>query len=392
MKVFLFVLFSIIGFLANAQQIRVGVFRDYNITRITFSYNNGSYSIFGDTTHFGSILPDEFVELLKVGDKVRLKIGVEDRGIFDKVQLIQNKSNSSITLYPKAPVVKQRKYEDDFEITAGTKGLTVVNVADFNNYLAGVVESEGGGGKDIEYYKVQALMSRTYALKYKSRHKKEGFSICDRVHCQAYHSMMRFTPLIDSAVAQTENIVMVDDHNHFIDSYFHANCGGQTCEPDYVWNYAIPYLETFVDTFCIYTRQARWEKKVPQWEWKNYLVKEFHYPIQDSAMLAMIYTFDQLERKAFYIHPSLGIPLRDLRTKFNLKSTFFSCHPEGDQVVIEGRGFGHGVGLCQEGAMKMAKYGYSYDQIARFYFPGIRIIHLGTTQFFEQEVEEELEE
>lgn len=392
MKVFLIVLISAFSFLANAQQIRVGVFRDYNITRITFSYNNGSYSIFADTTHFGSILPDEFVELSKVGDKVRLKIGVEDKGIFNKVQLIQNKSNSSITLYPKAPSVKQRKYEDDFDITSGIKGLTIVNVADFNNYLAGVVESEGGGGKDIEYYKVQALMSRTYALKYKTRHKKEGFSICDRVHCQAYHSMMRFTPIIDSAVAQTDNIVMVDDHGHFIDSYFHANCGGQTCEPDYVWNNSIPYLETFVDTFCIYTRQARWEKKVPQWEWKNYLVKEFGYPVQDSAMLAMIYTFDQLERKAFYIHPSLGIPLRDLRTKFNLKSTFFSCHPEGDQVVIEGRGFGHGVGLCQEGAMKMAKYGYTYDQIARFYFPGIRIIHLGTVQFFEQEVEEDLEE
>lgn len=391
MKVFLILLISLFSYLAGAQQIRVGVFRDYNITRITFSYNNGSYAIYGDTTHFGSILPDEFVEVSKVGNKVRLKVGVIDRGLFDKVLLIQNKSNSSISLYPKSPVVKQRKYEDDFEISSGIKGLTVVNIADFNNYLSGVVESEGGGGKDIEYYKVQALMSRTYAMKYKSRHKKEGFSICDRVHCQAYHSMMRFTPLIDSAVAQTENIVMHDDRGRFIDSYFHANCGGQTCEPDYVWNNAIPYLETFVDTFCIYTRQAKWEKKVSQREWKNYLVKEYNYPVQDSAMLAMIYTFDQTERKAFYIHPSLGIPLRDLRTKFNLKSTFFSCHPEGDQVVIEGRGFGHGVGLCQEGAMKMAKYGYTYDQIARFYFPGIQIIHLGSTEFFNQIGEEELE-
>ena len=55
--------------------------------------------------------------------------------------------------------------------------------------------------------------------------------------------------------------------------------------------------------------------------------------------------YEQLERKAFYIHPVFGIPLRDLREEFNLKSTFFSCYPEGNEVVIKGRGFGHGVGL-----------------------------------------------
>ena len=92
----------------------------------------------------------------------------------------------------------------------------------------------------------------------------------------------------------------------------------------------------------------------------------------------------QTERKAFYIDPVLGIPLRDLREEFNLKSTFFSCYPDGDDVLIKGRGFGHGVGLCQEGAMKMARLGFDYTQIARFYFPGVQLVNEDNERFFNQ--------
>jgi stage II sporulation protein D len=256
---------------------------------------------------------------------------------------------------------------------------------DIDNYLAGVVESEGGGGQSLEYYRVQGLMSRTYLLKYINKHSKEGFSMCDRVHCQAYHNMMRFTPTIDEAIKTTQGMVMVDPNNNFADSYFHANCGGQTCEPDYVWNNAIPYLKTFVDTFCVFTKQAIWEKSVPRKEWENYLVKEFHFPIYDSLLSSQLYTFKQDQRKAFYIDPTLGIPLRDLRMNFNLKSTFFSTSLVGENVLVIGRGFGHGVGLCQEGAMKMAKYGYNYKQIAEFYFPGLKVVNLKEISFFGQE-------
>lgn len=368
-----------------AQQMRIGVLRDHNVKRITFSYNDGSYSVFGDTSYFGSILPNEFVDVSQSKDgKVNLKRGTTELGDFNSVYLIQNSVQTSMTLTSKSPSLKARKYKDDFEISSGSKGLTIVNLVDMNNYLAGVVESEGGGGKHLEYYKVQAVMSRTYALKYRTKHKSEGFELCDRVHCQAYHSMMRFTPLIDSAVIQTTDLVMTSPKGELIDAYFHANCGGQTCEPQYVWNGKVDYLTSFKDTFCIYTKQAKWEARVSQEKWKDFLVNKYNYPIQDSTFAAMIFQFDQEDRKAFYIHPAFGIPLRDLREEFNLKSTYFSCYPEGNEVVIKGRGFGHGVGLCQEGAMKMAKSGIDFEQIMKFYFPGSVIIHSGEKAYFQQ--------
>jgi stage II sporulation protein D len=80
-------------------------------------------------------------------------------------------------------------------------------------------------------------------------------------------------------------------------------------------------------------------------------------------------------RKAFYHSSQLGIPLRDLRKKFKLKSTFFSCSLEGDNVVLKGRGYGHAVGMCQEGTMKMARAGLTYEQIIKYYFTGVQIIN-----------------
>lgn len=364
---------------------RIGVLRDYDVKRIVFSYNDGSYNLFGDTTQFEAILPNEFIEIRFISpQKIELKKGVVSLGIFQKVTLLESQKDFSITLTCKEPVVKERKYKNDFEIFPSEKGLTLVNLVDINNYLAGVVESEGGGGKDLEYYKVQALMSRTYALKYRNKHEKEGFQVCDRVHCQAYHSMLRFTPKIDSAVLATQGLVMVDEHAHLVDAYFHANCGGQTSEAAHVWNTNISYLKPFKDTFCIYTKQATWEKRIPQQKWADFLVNRYNYPIYDSVYGPLIFTFNQSERLAFYHSSTLGIPLRDIRQEFNLKSTFFSVYPEGLDVVIRGRGYGHGVGLCQEGAMRMAKYGYSFRQIAVYYFPGIRIVDYSKLQFFKQ--------
>lgn len=368
-----------------AQQMRIGVLRDYSVQRIVFAYAEGSYNIIGDSAELGVLLPNEFIDVSVSPDKrVAVKIGTVEVAVVDKLTLVATRLNNSLVYNPKSPVVKERKYRDDVEVMATEKGLTIVNLVDLQNYLSGVVESEGGGGRDLEYYKVQALMSRTYAMKYRDRHNKEGFGLCDGVHCQAYHNQLRLTPRIDTAVQATEGMVMVDEHHQLVDAYFHANCGGQTSDPGDVWNNEIPYLSTFKDTFCVYTRGATWEKRISQQEWMNYLVTRFNYPIADSVLGPMIFTFNQPDRSAFFQYPWLGIPLRDIRTEFNLRSTFFNCYPEGQDVVLRGRGFGHGVGLCQEGAMKMAKYGYNYLQIAMYYFPGVKVVNYNDQLFFSQ--------
>ena len=387
MKQSAFLLFLILmSFSVFGNDIQIGVYRGHNIQRIDFSYNEGSYLIYGDSSAFGALLPNEFVSLNKVGSKIELKKGVRVLGTFKQVTLKPTSKENVLRLRPRAPVLHERKYNDGFIIFSGAKGLTIVNDVSYKHYLGGVVESEGGGGKHIEYYKAQAVISRTYALKYLKRHQKEGFNLCDQVHCQAYHNKLIYTNDIRKAVNAVDGIHIIDTvSNELVEGFFHANCGGQTSSSDYVWKEEIPYLESFKDTFCIYTRQATWEKRIPKIEWRKLLVNNYFYPIEDSLYRSIIYTFDQKDRKAFYLSPHLGIPLRDLRYQFKLRSTYFSCYPEDQDVVVKGRGFGHGVGLCQEGAMGMANQGLNYQQILSFYFEGIQFKHYFERLFFEQE-------
>lgn len=368
-----------------SQQLQIGVLRQVKSKKVLFSYFEGSYMITADNKSFGAILPTESVAIEVIPNgKIKLVKGGSVLGEFNKVYLQATGKNHAIRVKNLLPSVKERKYEDDFAIVNAGGFLTIVNHVSMIDYLSGVVESEGGGGRHEEYYKVQAIMSRTYAVKYMNRHKKDGFQLCDQVHCQAYHQKLTYTPEIRKAVIATDHQVMIDAKGKLIDGFFHANCGGQTSEPHYVWNESIPYLTSFRDTFCIHTKQAKWETKILQSEWQNYLVEHFAYPINDSLFAQKIFTFEQSERLAFYHGSELGIPLRDLRTKFNLKSTFFDCFPEGEYVVLRGRGFGHGVGLCQEGAMRMAKSGFFAEQILQFYFPGAVIKIKQDNSYFEQ--------
>lgn len=385
-----FIYLLVVSSRANGQQLRIGVFRDYTANQVVFDYHQGSYNVYGDTTYLASLLPTESIQLTVLdNDSIELKYNFQKVGNFKKITIIENQLNNSISVQLTSPKAKRRNYEDDFEIFVQNKSLTIVNLVDIDNYLAGVIESEGGGNKELEYYKVQALISRTYLFKNIHRHDSEGFNLCDRVHCQAYHNMLWYTPSIDSAVRETDDLVLEDNNNRFIDALFHSNCGGQTANAKYVWNNEIPYLQSFKDTFCIYTKQAVWEKRIPQQQWADFLVNKYNYPINDSVYGPLIFTFNQPERLAFYHSAALGIPLRDIRDQFHLRSTYFNAYPDGADVVLKGRGYGHGVGLCQEGAMKMAFYKYNFRQIALYYFSEAKIVNLKQTELFDYQYDVE---
>jgi len=363
---------------------RVGVFRSVKQSSVSFEYIKGEYDVYADSNYVGRIAPSGKLIVIINQSKVNVRLNSVSSFICSKLVLVQIEANSVLQVNSINPQAKSRKYNDNFEVTSVEGRLNVVNLVEPDNYLSGVIESEGGGGRHIEYYKVQALMSRTYAFQNRSRHIKEGFELCDGVHCQAYHQMLTHTPKIREAVSETRNEVLVDKNNKMVTTYFYANCGGQTSDASYVWNNSVPYCVPFKDTFCIHTKQAHWTKQIPKTDWINFLNKEYGFPKNDSLLTPMAYNFEQLDRMAFFIHPSLGIPLRDLRSKFNLKSTYFSVSDAGNNVLINGRGFGHGVGLCQEGAMGMASAGIDYKQIAKFYFENVDVLNSSKRNYFSQ--------
>ena len=319
-------LFALISFLIfshfQAQNIRVGIFSDKSIKEMEGIVGKGTYFVFKDSTLLSKIGPADIFKASYSGGVIRVLVNGIEKGRGKSIRLIQDKQEDYIQLRLLQPVAKQRSYEGDFDLEIRKEAINLINNLELETYLEGVVESEGGPGQKINFYKAQAVISRTYAMKYWNKHKENGYNLCDRVHCQAYLHHRSASIVIDSAVHQTRGLVMVNEDGTLYPTYFHANCGGQTSEPQYVWNEEIPNLCSFKDTFCIHTQQAIWEKKIPKDIWIKFLVEKYDYPIWDSVSYELLSHYVQEQRDAFYIHPIYGIPLRDIREQFKLKSTF----------------------------------------------------------------------
>ena len=83
--------------------------------------------------------------------------------------------------------------------------------------------------------------------------------------------------------------------------------------------------------------------------------------------------------------PESKLSIEELRGQFRLRSTYFNIQETDSKVLLKGRGFGHGVGLCQIGAMEMAALGYNYSEILHFYYSGVHIIDLSALDFFKDD-------
>jgi stage II sporulation protein D len=237
------------------------------------------------------------------------------------------------------------------------------------------VDAEAGPNAGLEFYKAQAILVRTYLYSNIDRHITEGFQLCDGVHCQAYRGRSVRNLIIAQATKATSGYVVIAPDSSYINAVFHANCGGETESGGNAWLNNKNYLVPVKDPFCINSSSARWTKTIPLVQWKNYLKSQGFKFTADCA--PGNFEFSQITRKQYYKMERDSIPLRQIRTDFQLKSTFFSVVANAKEITLKGRGFGHGVGLCQDGAMNMAKIGYKSDDILKYYFKGIRIVNTG---------------
>ncbi len=277
----------------------------------------------------------------------------------------------------------ERVYPGVCEVRSEKGGLRLIATVPLEEYVAGTVQAEAGKGHTLEYYKLQAVSCRTYALANKRRHAAEGFEVCDGTHCQVFQGR-NLQDTIRLATTLTRDLVVVDPDIQLIHSTFHSNCGGETMNADELWSGSETYLVSTMDTFCLNAPHATWTRSIPRSKWLAYM-RNKGVDTDDSTAVATLTDHVPVCREIYLANCGDRVPLDRLRKDFDLRSTFFSMHPVGDQVVLEGRGFGHGVGLCQEGAMEMAKDGYSYYDILHHYFAEVHIVDLKSLDFFRDE-------
>lgn len=362
----------------------IGLFRDVKVKKLKVSHAERGYKVWGDSVEIGTMYSDASYDIVVSGRKAAIYKGGTLLGSFDTIFIKPNSDDmAEFKIKSVIPSYREREYQGGLKIAAETPGnLLIINQVPLDYYLAGVIESESGSRQNLEYYKVQAIISRTYALKNKYKHIEEGFMLTDLVNCQVYKNKCRYNMKIHEAVAACDDVVIIDKNLELITASFYSNSGGQTANSEDVWNKPVPYLRSVKDPYSEGRLNYTWTKQIPKYKWLSYLENNFQYPIEDPTARQEALSFSQAYRKAFFVDPSYGIPLRDIRYAWRLKSTFFSVSVEGDQVVLSGRGFGHGVGLSQEGAMTMSTQNIAHEEIIKFYYNNVELIRYDLLQFY----------
>lgn len=282
------------------------------------------------------------------------------------------KDPSVFCLKPASPVLDSREYTGDLNVGISMKSLLILNSIGLEPYVMGVTESEAGPACPLEYYKVQAVMCRTFALKNFNRHLEEGFNLCDGIHCQVYKGRNVWNEDVEIGTEVTDGLVLCDEDSVLINPVYHSNSGGETRGAEKAWLKEEPYLRPVLDPFSVGQKNAVWERSMQVRDWLMYLLSYgIRFPEKaDTSELEM----HMKHRQDYYRVLGDSIPVADIRDDFNYRSDFFDVLVDGDRVRIQGRGYGHGVGLSQEGAIEMARRRYHYTAILKTYYYGVQII------------------
>lgn len=364
----LFIFFLFFSQLSLAKNVNIKILSNYEARKVILNGFSDNYTIALDNDKLLKVDDGDVIVINAVGMKCVLSKNGELVGNFSELYLSSEADHPYFKLQMVLPSLKTTFYPDQIRFKSFDSKLIMINEVELNHYVAGVIESEIGNVKNDELLKVQAVISRTYALKHLDRHKAEGFQLCDQVHCQVYHGKARFNTMILPAVDSTHYEVVKDINGDLIEAVFHANCGGQTVNSEDVWSKKRSYLRSVVDTFCTTEKQATWKKEIDKQKWLNYLSTKSGQATTNPCEFSYELRLTKL--------PCCSVSTEDLRDDFRLRSTFFSISESQDKVILNGRGFGHGVGMCQEGSIRQAKLGINYKDIIKFYYTDIQIVNL----------------
>jgi stage II sporulation protein D len=314
---------------------------------------------------------------------------------------------------------EDRKYEGDITIRPGTGGkLSVVVSLPLEKYLRGVVPYEIGSAP-LEAMRAQAIAARSevMAAMRNRLYAGDGFDICGDVECQVFGGLTRTTGLIDKAIRTTKGIIL-QSKGQPINAYFASNCGGHSEGIENVWPLrsgprrfwsARPDADTLsVDSLQNENNLRRWLAEGPlaycnpvtrpglpdwgsrHWRWKTITSAESLGITNHGLRAGRITRIDSIRRgmsgriisarfvgEAGSFRVGSELEFRQVWTP-PLRSSCVVVDPQGpperpDRFAVLGAGWGHGVGMCQAGAVGRALAGHSAETILRHYFPTAEI-------------------
>lgn len=294
----------------------------------------------------------------------------------DQLRILVKKD---VSIYSKG---KKLRYRGQIDIVRDQKNtFLVINVLDLEDYVKGVLYHEVPHYWPLTAIKAQAVATRTYAVYQVSMRTGEKYDVTSDIYSQVYggRSAERYRPNI--AVKRTRGEVLMFKGS-ILPAYFHSTCGGKTENVAQLWKHDLFPLSGVSCSFC---------KRSPHYRWtKNFRSKDIQGQLNANGFtLDLIKEIKVLTRTKSGRVKSLKISTRDGKAKTitgvrfreiigpnKLKSNYYDIEMKGYYFDVHGRGWGHGVGMCQWGALQMAKKRYKYTSILQHYYPGTKIMNL----------------
>lgn len=261
-----------------------------------------------------------------------------------------------------------RQFRHAIDVKLNSDKLTLIHALPMESYITGVISSELPSSWPLEVLKAQAIAARTYAIwqMYKKEHLES--SVMDQV----YHGVQREHKLAKKAVEETAGQVLTYDSKP-AHTYFHAACGGHTASSEEAFGSKEPYLQGVSCSYCHGSPTYRWSYVLSRSE----LDKKLGAKIKDLEPVGETNS-GRVKSFRFKSKPQLGdMKATDFRKALGyntFRSTLVTKNSLGFmKAEFAGRGHGHGVGMCQWGALSMAKQGKTAEQILAYYYPGTEI-------------------
>ena len=299
-------------------------------------------------------------------------------------------------------MVNGRRYRGRATVYRDAQGVTAVNVVPLESYLAGVIGHELGPRREEEEEALlaQAIVSRTYALRNRGRWSTLGFDAQSDVRDQTYLGVAAEAPAVWEAVRRTGGRVL-RYHGELIDAYYHSTCGHRTVPAEDAFRTVgqRPYLRSVSDAagggryYCDQSPRFRWREEWDGTELRAILSRtlatyaDFEAGgmprVQDVevtrttragrvAELRVAFARGDVRVAGYDVRDVLRRPDRPLwSTAFQLQVT--RAGGEVTRLVVAGAGSGHGVGMCQWGAIGRARAGQDHEHILETYYPGTRV-------------------
>lgn len=356
----------------------------------------------------------EGLEAVDEGGRVRARLSPSEvwsaRRAGDGVELTGEGGvvrSGTVTVRPRGDghvTVDGKAYRGAVVLRPAGEGVTAVNVLDLETYLLGVVPHEIGAGRppeEVEAVKAQAIAARTYAIRHMGRRSGQGFDFFATVMDQVYGGVAADDPVSARAVRETRGEILTYDGEP-IEAYYHSTCGGRTAAIEEVWPAEPrPYLRSVSDArpggghFCETSNRFRWSESWTHGELLATLGRGLSAHTGRSVDVTRVLALDVTGRttsgraEALRIETDAGtfrIPADSIRWVLRpepnrlLNSSLIEVETRGEEEVtaltVEGGGWGHGIGMCQIGALGRSRDGHSYREILSTYYPGTRLVRL----------------